>query len=122
MSRHVKSEMALITAFVLATAAGVLAESHVRIVRLSYLSGPVQTDRATGQGLERAMLNIPITQGVRIVTGNDGLAEVRPLATPVPAQDGTPLRGSPRLQNLESVSITLEEVCTRPEPLHRVHY
>jgi len=76
MSRHVKSEMALITAFVLATAAGVLAESHVRIVRLSYLSGQVQTDRATGQGLERAMLNIPIPQGVRIVTGNDGLAEV----------------------------------------------
>ncbi len=76
MPRHVKSELALIMAFVLATAAGVLAESHVRIVRLSYLNGQVQTDRATGQGLERAILNTPITQGVRIVTGNDGLAEV----------------------------------------------
>ena len=76
MSRHVKSALALIIAFVLATAAGAFAESHVRIVRLSYLSGQVQTDRATGEGLERAILNTPITQGVRVVTGNDGLAEV----------------------------------------------
>ena len=76
MPRHVKSVLALITAFVLAAATGAFAESHVRIVRLSYLSGQVQTDRATGEGLERAILNTPITQGVRVVTGNDGLAEV----------------------------------------------
>ncbi|HEY5177214.1 MAG TPA: FecR family protein [Terriglobales bacterium] len=76
MPRHLKSALALITAFVLAATAGAFAESHVRIVRLSYLNGQVQTDRATGQGLERAILNTPITQGVRVVTGNDGLAEV----------------------------------------------
>src|ERR1017187_9658838 len=76
MPRHLKSALALITAFVLAAAASALAESHVRIVRLSYLNGQVQTDRATGQGLERAILNTPITQGVRIVTGDSGLAEV----------------------------------------------
>src|SRR5215469_11340201 len=52
------------------------ATSHVRIVRLSYESGSVQMDRAAGQGLERAMLNAPIVEGARIVTGNDGLAEV----------------------------------------------
>ena len=33
-------------------------------------------DRATGQGLERAILNTPVTEGVRLATGNDGLAEV----------------------------------------------
>jgi hypothetical protein len=71
-----KLRLAPTMAFVLAAAAGVLAESHVRIVRLSYINGQVQTDRATGGGLERAILNTPITQGVRIVTGNDGLAEV----------------------------------------------
>jgi hypothetical protein len=76
MPRQVKSAIALITAFVLATAAGTFAESHVRIVRLSYINGQVQTDRATGQGLERAILNTPIVQGMRVVTGNDGLAEV----------------------------------------------
>jgi len=51
------------------------AESHVRIVRLSYLDGQVQTAHA-GQELERAILNTPIVEGTRIVTRNDGLAEV----------------------------------------------
>lgn len=76
MPRHLKSTLAFTMAFVLAAAAGAFAESHVRIVRLSYVSGQVQTDRATGQGLERAILNTPVTQGVRVVTGDDGLAEV----------------------------------------------
>ncbi len=76
MPRHLKSALAFTMAFVLAAAAGAFAESHVRIVRLSYLNGQVQTDRATGQGLERAILNTPITQGVRVVTGDNGLAEV----------------------------------------------
>ena len=53
-----------------------LADSHVRIVRLSSVEGQVQIDRATGQGLERAILNTPIVEGTRIVTGKDGLAEV----------------------------------------------
>ena len=52
------------------------ATSHVRIVRLSYIDGQVQMDRANGQGLERAILNAPVVEGSRIVTGRDGLAEV----------------------------------------------
>jgi len=50
------------------------ADSHVRIVRLSSVEGQVQIDRGTG--LERAILNTPIVEGMRLVTGNDGLAEV----------------------------------------------
>ena len=65
----------LAMAFVLASV-GAQAESHVRIIRLSYIDGSVQMDRATGQGLERAILNTPVTEGLRLVTGNDGLAEV----------------------------------------------
>src|ERR1700741_2232749 len=34
------------------------AESHVRIVRLSNVEGTVQVDRNTGQGLEKAFLNM----------------------------------------------------------------
>jgi len=69
--------VSLITAFVLAGASVVaFAQSHARIVRLSYVSGQVQMDRATGQGLEHAILNTPVVQGTRLVTGNDGLAEV----------------------------------------------
>jgi hypothetical protein len=55
---------------------GAQAESHVRIIRLSYIDGSVQMDRATGQGLEKAILNTPVTEGMRIVTGANGLAEV----------------------------------------------
>ncbi len=62
-------------AFVLASV-GAQAESHVRIIRLSYIDGTVQMDRATGQGLEKAILNTPVTEGVRLATGSDGLAEV----------------------------------------------
>ena len=39
------------------------ATSHVRIVRLSYVDGNVQMDRASGQGMERAILNAPIIEG-----------------------------------------------------------
>jgi Family of unknown function (DUF6600)/FecR protein len=52
------------------------ATSHVRIVRLSYVDGNVQMDRASGQGMERAILNAPIIEGSRILTGANGLAEV----------------------------------------------
>ena len=67
----------MLLAFVVAAISGAaFADSHVRIVRLSSVEGQVQIDRATGQGLERAILNTPIVEGTRIVTGADGLAEV----------------------------------------------
>jgi hypothetical protein len=65
-----------IAALVFLASVGAYATSHVRIVRLSYIDGKVQMDRANGQGLERAMLNTPVVEGSRIITGNDGLAEV----------------------------------------------
>jgi hypothetical protein len=67
--------MILAILFALASV-GAQAESHVRIIRLSYIDGTVEMDRATGQGLEKAILNTPVTEGVRLATGNDGLAEV----------------------------------------------
>jgi len=68
--------LSAITAFLLAGASVVAqAESHVRIVRLSYIDGQVQMEHAN-QGLDRAILNMPIVEGARIVTRNDGLAEV----------------------------------------------
>ena len=58
-----------------AASIGAQAESHVRIVRLSYVDGKVQLARPD-QGLDRAILNTPIVEGTRIVTGDNGLAEV----------------------------------------------
>jgi FecR protein len=76
MTRHVGFALSTITAFLLtAGLVSAQAESHVRIVRLSYVDGQVQMEHAD-QGLDRAILNTPIVAGTRIVSRNDGLAEV----------------------------------------------
>ena len=49
--------------------------SKVRIVRLSEVKGEVQLDRNIGRGFETPMTNLPITEGVRLKTG-EGVAEV----------------------------------------------
>ena len=77
MTKRAGLALSLICALVLAgTSVAAFAETHARIIRVSYLDGQVQMDRATGQGLERAMLNAPVVQGASIVSGKDGLAEV----------------------------------------------
>ena len=77
MKRHVAFARVVVSAlFVAVASVAALADSHVRIVRLSSVEGQVQMDRATGQGNERAILNTPITEGTKLATGNDGLAEV----------------------------------------------
>ena len=52
------------------------AASQIRIVRMSDVHGDVQIDRNTGQGYEKAFLNFPLTQGVKIQTKQDGRGEV----------------------------------------------
>jgi hypothetical protein len=52
------------------------ADSQARIVRLSDVQGSVQVDQATGQGYEKAFLNIPIHQGTKLKTATDARAEV----------------------------------------------
>src|SRR5690242_4236459 len=52
------------------------ADSQVRIVRLSLVDGPVQLDRATGEGFERAIMNMPIAEGMQLWTRDDSRAEV----------------------------------------------
>jgi hypothetical protein len=70
---------------VLLLASAAWGDSHARIVRLSYVEGNVQIDRADGQGFQSAFLNLPITQGVRLETSDDGRAEVE-------FEDGSTLR------------------------------
>ncbi len=76
MTRHNRIAALALAAFVAASVSVAVAESHVRIVRLSYVNGQVKVDRGAGQGLERAILNTPIVEGAKLVTGDDGLAEV----------------------------------------------
>jgi hypothetical protein len=60
------------------------ADSHVRIVRLSYIEGGVQISRGAGGAYEKAIVNLPITQGSKVKTA-DGRAEVE-------FEDGSTLR------------------------------
>jgi hypothetical protein len=65
-----------------------LADSQVRIVRLSDVVGDVQIDRNSGQGFEKAFLNLPVIQGARLRAGHDGLASVE-------FEDGSTVRITP---------------------------
>src|ERR1700685_2454185 len=76
MKRQFGCAPTILSLLIVAGSVAALADSHARIVRLSSVEGQVQIDRATGQGLERAILNTPIVEGTRVVTGKDGLAEV----------------------------------------------
>jgi len=80
----------LLTLAVLACWLGIpsFADSKARIVRLSQVDGDVQIDRNTGQGYEKAFLNLPITQGNKLRTGIDSRAEIE-------FEDGTTLRITP---------------------------
>lgn len=77
----------MFAAFMLA-AVSLWADSQVRIVRLSYVDGPVQLDRGAGEGFDRAILNMPITGGMKLWTKDNSHAEVE-------FEDGTTLRLTP---------------------------
>lgn len=64
------------------------ADSQARVVRLSDVQGDVQIDRSTGQGFEKAFLNLPVIQGAKIQTKEDARAEVE-------FEDGSTLRLTP---------------------------
>jgi hypothetical protein len=65
-------------------------DSHVRIVRLSEVTGTLALDRKTGLGFEQTMQNMPIVEGERLRT-EDGYAEVE-------FEDNTTLRLAPNSQ------------------------
>jgi uncharacterized protein DUF6600/FecR-like protein len=64
------------------------ADSQARIVRLSQVDGDVQIDRSTGQGYEKAFINLPVTQGAKLRTGQSARAEIE-------FEDGSTLRITP---------------------------
>jgi len=81
-----RSVLLLISALAVCSFA-VAGDSHVRIVRLSYVEGNIQIDRGSGQ-FEKAMTNLPIAQGTKLRTADDGRAEVE-------FEDGSTLRLTP---------------------------
>src|SRR5512138_3637492 len=75
-TRKLALGLVLVALLAVGAALPTLAESHARIVRLSDVSGTVMIDRNTGDGPEKAILNMPVTEGVVLQTKNDGRAEV----------------------------------------------
>jgi len=65
-----------------------LADSHARVVRLSDVQGEVQVDRNIGQGFEKAFLNLPLTQGVKVRTQQQAQAALE-------FEDGSSVRLAP---------------------------
>ena len=65
-----------------------MADSQARIVRLSDVQGGVKIDKNAGLGFENAFLNLPITQGTTLRTGEKGRAEIE-------FEDGSSLRLTP---------------------------
>lgn len=78
----------------------VFAESHVRIVRLSYIEGGVTIDRNTGQ-FEKAIVNLPVTEGTKLRTATDGRAEVE-------FEDGSTMRLAPNT-NVQFTKLSLQD-------------
>jgi competence protein ComGC len=67
------------------------ADSQARIVRLSDVQGGVQINKNAGLGFENAFLNLPVTQGTQLRTGEKGRAEIE-------FEDGSTLRLTPNTQ------------------------
>ena len=76
MARHRASRAFFALLAGLALTLPAKADSRVRIVRLSFTEGQVQMDRSDGRGFEQAFKNMPLAQGTRLATGNDGRAEI----------------------------------------------
>jgi hypothetical protein len=74
--RHVLSLAGITLGLLLLVTPNLSGESHARIVRLSDIEGSVQLDRDAGEGFERAIMNMPVAQGMKLETGASGRAEV----------------------------------------------
>lgn len=100
MSSKALLRFAFAAVFTLLLSLPVFAESHVRIVRLSYIEGGVTIDRNTGQ-FEKAIVNLPITEGAKLRTAGDGRAEVE-------FEDGSTMRLAPNT-NVQFTKLSLQD-------------
>lgn len=102
LNRRLSTWLALGVALTCAFAAtAAMAESHVRIVRLSEVQGAVEIDRNAGQGFEKASPNMPMVEGTKLVTKADGRAEVE-------FEDGSTVRITPNTK-IEFTALSLQD-------------
>jgi hypothetical protein len=73
---------------------------QVRAARLSFLQGTVNVDHIDNTGSDPAQINMPLPQGVRVSTGQDGQAEIE-------FEDGSVVRLTPN-SSLELTTLTAD--------------
>ncbi len=78
-----------------------MADSQARIVRLSDVQGAVEIDRNTGQGYEKAIVNMPLVEGMKLAAKADGRAEVE-------FEDGSTVRITPNTK-IEFTALSLQD-------------
>jgi hypothetical protein len=100
----------LLVAVVCLSAVITFADSQARLVRLGDTQGDVRIDRNTGQGYEKAFLNLPITQGMKIQTGDNGRASLE-------LEDGSTVRLTPNTV-LETPQLSLRDSGTKVSTFH----
>ena len=102
LKRSLGTSLALGVGLICAMAAtAAMAESHVRIVRLSEIQGAVQIDRNTGQGYEKATVNMPLVEGMKLAAKADGRGEVE-------FEDGSTVRITPNTK-IEFTALSLQD-------------
>lgn len=74
--------------------------TQVRAARLSFLQGTVNIDHIDNTGSDPAQINMPLPQGVRVSTGQDGEAEIE-------FEDGSVVRLTPN-SSLELTALTAD--------------
>jgi uncharacterized membrane protein YgcG len=77
----------LVVLFLLISSLPLFADSHARIVRLSYVDGDVELDKGDGRSFNTAYMNMPISHGWRL-WARDGQAEAE-------FEDGSSIRLTP---------------------------
>jgi hypothetical protein len=77
------------------------ADSQARIVRLSNVEGSVVVDRNSGPGYEKAFLNMPVVQDMKVATKDGGRAEVE-------FEDGSTIRIGPK-STIEFSALSLRD-------------
>jgi hypothetical protein len=74
--------------------------SQIRAARMSFLQGTVNVDHIDNTGSDPAQINMPLPQGVRVSTGQDGQAEIE-------FEDGSVVRLTPN-SSLELTTLTTD--------------
>jgi len=87
-----------------------LADSKARVVRVSDVQGSVEIDRNNGRGYEKAFMNLPITEGMKIRTADDGRAELQ-------FEDNSTLRLVPDSQ-IEVPKLSLRDSGAKVSTIH----